>query len=597
MRSLYSLISTGTELMKVGESKLSLVGKATSPARPGEEGARRRPAAGRAHHLQEGDEPAGLLLALGLLAGRCRRGGRDREPRSSRSASSWRARETSLRSTPRSTGCRPISAWRCPTVFRPSWPPSPPWVRSPCRAFVRAMCRSGTRRASSAWAWSGSWSSSCSVASGVQVVGLDPDQDRCRLAEKAGALLCTAPDDEGCAAVEQASRRRREVSVPTGCSWWRAALPTSRSNWRLASRATGQRSSTSASASWICPGTTITRRSSTFGSPARTDRAAMTPDTNWTASTTRWATYDGRSAAIFTASSTPWPERKSIPSHSSQGSFPSRTRRTSTSNSAPGCCRGRFSLRVRLAGREPTLASCERAADARIRPRRDDGIDTLRAARRSENQNGARADRVRRRRQLCLVHAASPSREGARGRPGTACATRRSLSAVNAQRKFGFRECRHGHWMPSSRIRSIDAVFIVTRHSSHADLTCRALEAGKAVFVEKPLALTLDELERILATVDATGNDRVMVGFNRRFAPLLVEMRQRFGRVIRADKRPVPRQCRTPRVGQLVSGQRSSRALGSSARVGTSWTPSAGGSAATQWRSWRWLPAGATRCR
>ena len=42
------------------------------------------------------------------------------------------------------------------------------------------------------------------VASGVQVVGLDPDQDRCRLAEKAGALLCTAPDDEGSAAVEQA---------------------------------------------------------------------------------------------------------------------------------------------------------------------------------------------------------------------------------------------------------------------------------------------------------------------------------------------------------------------------------------------------------
>ena len=73
-------------------------------------------------------------------------------------------------------------------------------------------------------------------------------------------------------------------------------------------------------------------------------------------------------------------------------------------------------------------------------------------------------------------------------------------------------------------------MFIVTRHSAHAELTCRALEAGKAVFVEKPLALTSDELDRILATVDATGNDKVMVGFNRRFAPLLVEMRERFGR-------------------------------------------------------------------
>ena len=42
------------------------------------------------------------------------------------------------------------------------------------------------------------------VASGVQVVGFDPDEDRCRLAEKAGALLCAAPDDDGVAAAEQA---------------------------------------------------------------------------------------------------------------------------------------------------------------------------------------------------------------------------------------------------------------------------------------------------------------------------------------------------------------------------------------------------------
>ncbi len=103
------------------------------------------------------------------------------------------------------------------------------------------------------------------------------------------------------------------------------------------------------------------------------------------------------------------------------------------------------------------------------------------------------------------------------------------MSAVNVQRKFGFRNISTD---PDTVFGddSIDAVFIVTRHSSHADMTCRALEAGKAVFVEKPLALTIDELDRILATVDATGNDRLMVGFNRRFAPLLVEMRSRFGR-------------------------------------------------------------------
>ena len=68
-------------------------------------------------------------------------------------------------------------------------------------------------------------------------------------------------------------------------------------------------------------------------------------------------------------------------------------------------------------------------------------------------------------------------------------ATRRSLSAVNAQRKFQFRDAGTD---PETILEdpNIDVVFIVTRHSTHADLTCRALEAGKAVFVEKPLALT-----------------------------------------------------------------------------------------------------------
>ena len=49
------------------------------------------------------------------------------------------------------------------------------------------------------------------------------------------------------------------------------------------------------------------------------------------------------------------------------------------------------------------------------------------------------------------------------------------------------------------------------------------------MFVEKPLALTDGATGRCLHTVDATGNDRLMVGFNRRFAPMLTEMRTRFG--------------------------------------------------------------------
>jgi predicted dehydrogenase len=76
---------------------------------------------------------------------------------------------------------------------------------------------------------------------------------------------------------------------------------------------------------------------------------------------------------------------------------------------------------------------------------------------------------------------------------------------------------------------SVDAVFIVTRHHSHASLVCQALERGRTVFVEKPLALTEDQLAAVLETVERTGNDRVMVGFNRRFAPLFTDLRERFG--------------------------------------------------------------------
>ncbi|MDX3225335.1 bi-domain-containing oxidoreductase [Streptomyces sp. ME19-01-6] len=106
--------------------------------------------------------------------------------------------------------------------------------------------------------------------------------------------------------------------------------------------------------------------------------------------------------------------------------------------------------------------------------------------------------------------------------------TTTALSAANAQRKFGFAEATTDLDAVLGDP-SIDAVFVVTRHSSHAELTRRALLAGKTVFVEKPLALTEDELAGVLAAVEESGNDRLQVGFNRRFAPLLQEARKRFG--------------------------------------------------------------------
>ena len=74
-----------------------------------------------------------------------------------------------------------------------------------------------------------------------------------------------------------------------------------------------------------------------------------------------------------------------------------------------------------------------------------------------------------------------------------------------------------------------DAVAIATRHATHAQLTIDALEAGKAVFVEKPLCVTESELDRIARVVDALRaagqSPFVMVGFNRRFAPAVAAVR------------------------------------------------------------------------
>ena len=91
-------------------------------------------------------------------------------------------------------------------------------------------------------------------------------------------------------------------------------------------------------------------------------------------------------------------------------------------------------------------------------------------------------------------------------------------SSVHLGRKFGFAEATTDTEALLADP-SCDAVVVSTRHDTHADYVCRALAAGKHVFVEKPLALTLPELDRIGAAVRAAPGLVVAVGFNRRFAP------------------------------------------------------------------------------
>ena len=99
-------------------------------------------------------------------------------------------------------------------------------------------------------------------------------------------------------------------------------------------------------------------------------------------------------------------------------------------------------------------------------------------------------------------------------------------TAAHAGRKFGFAEATTDIDALLSNPR-LDTVVIATRHDSHAPLVCRALQAGKHVFVEKPLALREEELAEIEAVWSSLERPPLlMVGFNRRFAPHVVRMRQ-----------------------------------------------------------------------
>lgn len=73
--------------------------------------------------------------------------------------------------------------------------------------------------------------------------------------------------------------------------------------------------------------------------------------------------------------------------------------------------------------------------------------------------------------------------------------------------------------------KDIDAVLIASRHKEHAAQAIAALEAGKHVFIEKPMAITIEECRAIYRAVEKSGK-RLMVGFNRRFAPYYVEMKK-----------------------------------------------------------------------
>jgi predicted dehydrogenase len=109
-------------------------------------------------------------------------------------------------------------------------------------------------------------------------------------------------------------------------------------------------------------------------------------------------------------------------------------------------------------------------------------------------------------------------------------ATSTGAAAASARTGFGFANAES----PSELLDNpnLEAVFILTRHNSHAGFVKAALERGKCVFVEKPLAINREQLKIVrTAYAKALAENRspfLMVGFNRRFSPLTEKLRNLF---------------------------------------------------------------------
>ncbi len=573
VRSLYSLISTGTELMKVGESKMSLVGKAR--ARPDQvkkvldtvqqQGA--LTAYKKAMSRLDSYSPLGYSLA-----GVVEEVGEGAEQFSPGQLVACAGNEYALHA-------------------EVNWVPTnlcvalPDGVSPQLAAFatVGAIALQGVRQGDVqigdtacviGLGLVGQLVVQLLVASGALVVGLDLDQDRCRLAEKAGAVLCAAPDDDGAVAAEQALSR---ASGGLGADRvFLVAGGSSNQPVELAARLAHDRATVvdigkcKLDLPWndYYEKELDFRFSRSYG-PGRYDPRYEVDGVDYPPGYVRWT--ERRNLEYFVNAIA----RKEVdPEPLIAGIFPLRDAPSVYEQLSTGVFRGvgflfeydpppeapvegSDSRRIWCAGALDPTAGCPLHAAHPGPPHR--------------RPQRHFADWLYRRRKLRLFHASPAPRE----RTGRRTDASRNPSLVvsgECPTQIRLRMAPAPIRTPSSGMtRSMP--FSSSPGTAHMpNMTCRALEAGKAVFVEKPLALTADELDRILATVDATGNDRLMVGFNRRFAPLLTDMRSRFGRSM-SQRTPGTSSTQDDSRRTVGIGTLSSRAPASWAKVATSWTP------------------------
>jgi predicted dehydrogenase/threonine dehydrogenase-like Zn-dependent dehydrogenase len=102
----------------------------------------------------------------------------------------------------------------------------------------------------------------------------------------------------------------------------------------------------------------------------------------------------------------------------------------------------------------------------------------------------------------------------------------RGTTAVEAQRSFGAQRAATDVEEVLADM-EVDAVLVATRHDLHADITLRALDAGKHVLVEKPPAIDADQVGQLRAWFAGhTASPILLTGYNRRFSPFALQLRE-----------------------------------------------------------------------
>jgi len=526
VRSLFSLISTGTEMMKLTEAKMSLVGKARarpdqvrkvldSVAQQGAVSTYKKVMNRLDSYTPLGYSLCGVVTEVGRGAEEFTVG------QIVAAAGNEHALHAEYNWVPVNL-CVPVPAGVSP--------------EHAAFATVGAIAMQGVRRAEVQLGETacviglglvGQLAVRLLIAAGVRVVGLDMIADRCRLAEKAGAVLCAAPDAEGMAAVKQAlagltsGRGADHVLLAAGGSSngpVEAAADLARDRARVVDIG-----KTRLDLPWNAyyDKELDVRFSRSYG-PGRYDDRYELDGVDYPAGYVRWT--ERRNLECFLDLIA----RQDIDVASLvSGVFPMENATSVYADLSSGALNA---VGV-LLEYQALAASDEQLPATHVSFPASKGSLAAAVPQGRTGQPGAGV------KQLSVGFIGAGNYASSMLLPHLAqlgtvrlahVATTRSLSAVNAQRKFGF-----GTASTTADAvlgdDTLDAIFIVTRHHTHADLVCRALRTGKAVFVEKPLALTSEELQAIAAVIAETGNDRLMVGFNRRFAPLLVELRSRFG--------------------------------------------------------------------